>query len=352
VLSLFRRVTRYPRGDIDPGENRLTECFAAVLERSDGLAAALVNNWLEIDLPAEMPVWVRTQRATVGGRFVDLELAFGAAAAPELRVWVEIKHGADTHENQLANYLTDIPFETQDAARVVLLAPRGTMPEAPAQVPRVEWQSVGRLVRTWCRYEAAHGRAEWLGGEFISYLREEGLMDGERLSAAHAFELEARPAAERTVARLMEIAQSHVVAGWGKPERTGGQGSRFGEGWWATFPVAAEGSPPAPTWRRAWFEWVLRDDRFLAQPRDSLAFFAGASFAAKGSAKSVAENNPWFAARAAQGFERAQANYTRLWRVMYPDQLLGSDTLDEQGAALGNWILDAFRTLAKKPPLA
>jgi len=34
LISLFRRVTKYTRGEIDPRENRLTECLAAVLERS------------------------------------------------------------------------------------------------------------------------------------------------------------------------------------------------------------------------------------------------------------------------------------------------------------------------------
>ena len=74
-------------------------------------------------------------------------------------------------------------------------------------------------------------------------MREEGLMDGERLSATHAFELEARPAAERTVARLMEIAQTHIVKEWGMPDKTaGGAYANFGQGWWASFAAAPKGS--------------------------------------------------------------------------------------------------------------
>lgn len=354
MTSLFRRVTKYARSDLDPRENRLTEAFAAVLERSDGLGAALVREWVGREVGESSRLWVRTQRATVGRRLVDLELAFGNATAPDLRVWVEIKHGADTHENQLESYVEDMKVETQGAGDVVLLAPRDSMPAAPDGVPRLEWQGVGRFMRDWRRSEAVSTRAQWLIEEFIAYLQEEGLMDGERLTAAQAFELEARPAAERTVARLMEIAQAHVVAAWGEPDKkAGGTNANFGQEWWASFPVASAGDQPAETWRKAWFDWTLRDDSFVAEPRDSLAFFAGATFeATKGSALSVPANGQWFAERSQDGFERAQAWYWRLWRVRYPDQLLSGNTLEDQGRELGEWIVDAFRTLANAPPPA
>jgi hypothetical protein len=101
VTSLFRKLGRYPVGaSVDPRENRLTEAFASALERVDGLAQTLVGEWLGVVSP-EGPVLIRTQRATVNGRFVDLELCFGPPALPERRVWVEIKHGADLHDDQL-----------------------------------------------------------------------------------------------------------------------------------------------------------------------------------------------------------------------------------------------------------
>jgi hypothetical protein len=299
-------------------------------------------------------VWVRTQRGTVGSRFVDLELAFGTAAAPELRVWIEIKHGADTHENQLENYLNDITTETQAVGRVVLPAPRGLKPDAPTAVPQVERQRVGRFVRAWCRSGHALPRATWLGEEFMSYLREEGLMDGERLSAAHAFELEARPTAERTVARLMEIAQAHVIAGWGEPiGKAGGANANFGEGWWASFATAPRGTEENRVWGKTHLEWTLRDDTILAEPRDGLGFFAGAGFqGVVGSPVGEAKNGQWFMARAAQGFEKVQPWAWHLWRVIYPDQLLVGATLEAQGQALADWVLAAFRELGAAPPLA
>lgn len=268
-------------------------------------------------------------------------------------MWVEIKHGADTHDNQLENYLEDIRCETQGVGYVVLLAPRSSMPDAPPGVRQVEWQAVGRFMSQWCRSEDASPQARWLADEFVSYLREEGLMDSVRLSAQHAFELEARPAAERTVARLMEIVQTHIVKEWGIPDKTaGGAYANFGQGWWASF-AAPKGSEPAGTWRHAWFEWTLRDDTFLAEPRDSLAVFAGATFGAvQGSALTESTNASWFSERAQDGFERAQAYFWRLWRVRYPDQLLSAETLDDQGRLLAEWVLDAFRALAISPPPA
>jgi hypothetical protein len=51
-MSLFRRVSRYPQfASVDPRENRLTEAFAALLERVDGLAGALVADWAQCAPP-------------------------------------------------------------------------------------------------------------------------------------------------------------------------------------------------------------------------------------------------------------------------------------------------------------
>lgn len=120
---------------LDPGENRLTESFAAVLERVPGLAAAFVSSFDIAPADAAWPLRVTTQRPTVGGKFVDLELEFGEPSAPELRVWVEVKHGADLHANQLENYLADLRAELHRETRLLVLAPRESMPSTPDSIP-------------------------------------------------------------------------------------------------------------------------------------------------------------------------------------------------------------------------
>lgn len=179
--SLFRQIARYPSNPaMDPGENRLTASFASVLERVSSLAATLVADWIG-EQPSE-PVWVRTQRATVGGRFVDLELCFGSPVAPELRVWVEVKHGAELGELQLENYAQDLALETQVRSQLVLLAPRDAMPAVSAGAIAVEWQQLARRLLE-ARKAFASGSADaWLVDEFVRYLKEEGLSDQEALT--------------------------------------------------------------------------------------------------------------------------------------------------------------------------
>jgi len=76
--SLFRRLSRYPRGEANPRENRLTEAFAVVLERVPGVAAELVKEWTGLPVEQRLPT-VISQRPTPQGYFVDLELSFGGS---------------------------------------------------------------------------------------------------------------------------------------------------------------------------------------------------------------------------------------------------------------------------------
>lgn len=350
MTSIFRSVTKYPQGDVDPAENRLTEVFGAVLDRVEGLGAALVQDWGGQEAIGER-LWVRTQRATAGGRFVDLELAFGAPVVPDLRVWIEIKHGADLHENQLENYLVDLGSEAQDGAMLVLLAPRGAMPAVNRPAMAIEWQAVGRFIASWVKRDGLKSEHQWLLEELLKYLREEGLVDEERLMTAHALELAVRPASERTVARVIEIAHQLVVAGWGNPESVaGGAKPAFGAGWWASFDPA-RGGTPASGWKNVWFDWTLLHDKARPEPRDSYAFFAGATFKSKkDTALSSPSVGPWLAARGAEGYEYFQEWYWRLWRVLYPEQLLAVESIDEQARLLADWVLKAFSDLSNSPP--
>lgn len=339
---------------MDPRENRLTEAFAAVLERDAVLARDVVAGWTALAVP-DGNVSVRTQRLTASGGFIDLELGFGPPAAPDLRVWVEIKHGASLHENQLETYLNDLKIEHHSDARLVFLAPRGAADAVPEDVTAVEWQNVASFLRAYARRADVKEVSRWLSTEFYGYLKEEGLTDEEALTPAHAFALAARPAADRATARLIEYAHIVVAKEWGAPKsflkKSGSQKPAYGVDWWATYHTSSGDIDGAPTWGSAWFEWTIRTDDFRAEPRDAIGLFAGAAFPTmKGSALSKASNEPWIAAVAAAGFERVSAWYWRLWRPLYPEQLMVEETLEAQGRRLGDWVVAAFRELEETPP--
>jgi hypothetical protein len=100
-------------------------------------------------------------------------------------------------------------------------------------------------------------------------------------------------------------------------------------------------------------EWAFRLDEGRPEPRDSYAFFAGATFKNR---KETILGSPnagqWVAARVNDRFELFEAWYWRLWRVLYPEQLLAQETLEEQATYLSEWIIDAYQALAASPPTA
>lgn len=356
MTSLFRRLSKYtPSPLLDPRENRLTEAFAAVLEEADRLPAAVAGAWLGITIDPALPVQVRTQRATVSQKYIDLELVFGDLAVPELRVWVEIKHGADLLANQVENYERDLLAEAHGRTEIVLLAPRDSMPQPTAETTSVSWQDTARILQTERKSRRHDEVASWLLRQLIDYLKEEGLTDAEALTPADAFVLAARPSADRTVARLLQFADEYVIEHWGPPVgfgKSGGSKQNYSPGfWWSTHEVARPGKRAPATWRKSKFDWSLDQTAPGATPRDAYAFCAGATFlAAKNSPVTVKGNEEWLAARQAAGFEYVSDWYWRLWRFLYPEQLMADDTLEAQGRRLGAWIVETFELLAAAPP--
>jgi hypothetical protein len=299
---------------------------------------------------------VRTQRATASGGYVDLELAFGAFNNPDLLVWVEVKHGAGLGESQLETYAKDITHVPAAMRRLVLLAPRDSMPTVLERTAKpIEWQRVARFLRRRPKGEVDPVH-QFLVMEFLAYLEEEGLTDAPALTAAHAFSLAARPSAERTLATLLELTAQYVTVNWGTPKKylqvPGSSKPNYGPGFWATYEVAPEGSTPESTWRspNAWFEWALGADSARAEGRDAYSFTAGAAFENKANPAKVPGNEGWLAERIGEEFEYVQPWYWKLVRFKYPEQLLVETTVEDQAAALGEWILESFRRLAAAPP--
>jgi hypothetical protein len=311
---------------------------------------------------------VRTQVTTTNGRFVDLEVWLRpqrpADTASDVLVWVESKHGSDIHGTQLEAYLGDIEAQPGVHKVVLLLVPRrqelATNP--PWRVPRVDWETVGGTAAELLQSGKLTPSQTWLPTEYAVYLREEGLMGPDALTASHAIALMEMDDADAAIAGICEHAEAWLRKNWGKPKdwrqvRGASTNHAFGCEYWASYrPHKGEGNEKAPGWLTGWFDWGVGYTsgwQYLdpGTVRGSVAFWAGAGFEAKAQPQKVAGNEEWLAQRLSDKFVASwfQDCY-RLVRIEYPDELLVATAVEEQGRTLGEWIVKAFEALAADVP--
>jgi hypothetical protein len=375
VTGLFGRVTRYTRGNLaNPRENRLTEIFAGVLERVDGLALALAQEWLSFDdapdgvaapwsdaraaLEDEQLVLrrpVRTQRYTRSGKFVDLELRFARPpfGTDDVVIWVEVKHGASPREHQLDTYVRDLADQGVPAGAVVLLAPRASYPfpePLPAEVPQRTWQQTARR----CARES-RGKADvtrFLVGEFLDYLQEEGLMDPDVITPVHLVALAEYERAKTAVALACEVASGYIQVRWNIGDN---HGRPYGLDYAENHPAGARDEPRAD-WGSAFWDWTLRpDDSGLEESRGGIpVFVSGAGIRRVRGALITAEGAAWAAGLRGDPhrFVHLPGAYERFARVAYPEEVLVGRDLREQGENLGRWVVETYQALyhAGPPP--
>ena len=387
---MFRRVARYgPQAHLDPRENRLTEVTATALEHVDGLAAAFARCLLDLGerdarrrrLPesermrrgtlaahgrqlAQDRVDIETQLATDQGRYVDLEVLLRPRPRDPgrgLLIWVEVKHGADLHGDQVDAYLSEIdgrfPGENLERA-VVVISPRGWEPTqvVPERALHADWQAFAReLPAIAAGLEAPEQR--WLLTEYIRYLKEESLSDPDALTVSSALALMQYEQAEEAAAGICEHADAHVTDHWG--DRTNAAARRGGDpahglDYWANYAPHRRGEDQHALWQGTWFEWGLRYGPYMNYVdglRGSYVFIAGASTSyAKDEPARRPGNETWMGRRQSDGFHRTWLDNYKLVRMRYPDELLAASTLDAQGRALGEWIVEAFEALVEDPP--
>jgi hypothetical protein len=401
--SVFARATRYSRlPSMDPRENRLTEVTAAALEHIDGLAhemvlallraatdqathslvAADTQRTLRTTEPERLRaclrateelvaprVRVRTQVGTPKGRFVDMEIWLrpetATSAAEDVLLWLEIKHGADIHGDQLYAYLEDIQAEPAAQRAVLLLAPRGQAfsSSLPEGVALVDWQTAAATVGDFARDRERSESQRWLADQYAQYLDEENLMDPEALDTIGALALMEANNAAAAAGGICEHADAEVIARWNQrsSHRTPqgkSENPDYGLDYWAVYPTHGVGDMPSPAWEPCWFEWGAVNTEELdyvdaEDIRGATAFYAGATFEAKSNPGRNPGNEPWLNTLRAAGFLPTWFNgYHRLLRLKYPDELLAYTTLDRQGQSLGEWICGAFAMLIENPPTA
>lgn len=360
--SFFSRISKYRPGASDPRENRLTEITAATLENVRDLPVAFARALLKpasgVSVPApsqsealarldalvQPTAQIRTQRAA-GGGFVDIELILRCSATgDDLKIWVEVKHQAGLHGDQLATY--DASLNTAPGAGVIIVvAPRSRMPQVDGVVV-VSWQHVARVLRT-THSVVLPPEQHWLLEQYFSYLREEGLMDPNSLTPEHATALDHVRRAVSVAHLICEEAVSHVNAVWPTALEPGDRKVNL----WFPYLPTAEAEPPHGNWSNYLFEWGFcsTDDWYPDVPFDhSYAFYAGISFESNASTISApAELRHWRALVEGAEFEWIFfGGRYRYVRTTWPEALLGATDLSAQAALLSAEVVDAFNTLA------
>ena len=232
---------------VDPHEDRLTEVCAAVFDSGhcEGLARHIALGWLAAamedpglavgvrsreardvlsDNGGDWACAVRTQltlNTPEGKRRPDLQLDFTQVVEPPQRVliWVEVKHGTDPHDKQLHAYVENLRRVGGAHGVVLLVAPRGSYPfdpaEIPPEVPQLTWEDTASTIAT---FEIAEPVGRFLVAELLAYLKEERLVDPGPLTPAYLDSLATYYDAKRSLLRACEKAADAVIGLWGEGE--------------------------------------------------------------------------------------------------------------------------------------
>jgi hypothetical protein len=358
VTSLFRRATKYPAS-----ENRLTEVFAAVLERVPDLCFAILEFWDKelvsgLDRKKCRPR-IDTQVLTVGGGTVDLEIKLSSVAGlpegpgddgtgvtpHEVLCWVEAKKGKGAKLGllQLERYRANIESRGAQKSCVRLLVPRDF--QGQGREDRDTWQELARFLARHRRQEGNLSEAHaWLVGEFLEYLKEEGLMDEERLTVQHAFVVSALPPVQSALSRVWEAVDERLAVRWGKPSKR--PRTRIWSDTWTDYPIP--NAQPASTWSESGVEWGMCDDDFLeSEARKSLVLYAGLVSAEDLLAEPG--NQAWVANLKTMGFQLI-SDGDQFLKHAYLEKFLEGPTLEEQAGLVADWILEAFQDVTRTPP--
>jgi hypothetical protein len=371
-MRLFARIARHPlRTGRDAREDRLTEILAAVLDHpgcasvAPALAAAWLTEGAGLDPAGELSHlgpfadalssssdWtceIRTQtRINVEqrSRRPDLELYFTRPGQLGMALCIEVKHGTAPHTNQLWDYLEDLENNSSLRHRAVLLvAPRASYPfpdssQIPPRVAQLTWERTASVLRS-LQPKASPG--DFLITELCAYLKEEGLMDPDRVTPEHLVALNHHAEALEAFRLVCDAADAFVQQNWTRPDA--GHADHYGEDerWWGYPPTK-----PDSEMLRAWdFSWsvYMRSQIFLdgrkGVPR--LAAGLGAEFGAMQTLDASVTSRLREADFVLYGKRNLRNNSRdRIWRVAYPDEVLAGGTLEDQGQAMGRWIVNAF----------
>lgn len=373
--GFLRRVASRPyRPDRDEREDRLTEIVAAVLEHPecDAVAPYLVQGWLSVIAGRQtgplseralvlMDEMARAGRLThvltqlpietvaSGPRRIDLVLIF-AMENTDLTIYVEAKIDAKPERGQLFGYVEALGSRP---GLVILTAPRsryvGFAPDqVPDEVAGIPWETTADLLRS---YVPAGAADQLLVDELLAYMKEEDLVDPEKLDADHIASLVHYNDAWRGLVRVLDIADDYLHREWGAKLDDGEDATER----WREYPSRL---PPGPdglssdiegfTWDVLWDAGRWFPDRKTGIPiftvgvfrRPWMSTLTDSVLADHGFELFSRESGTWRGGREARIYRRAELDDEQI-------DLLAHGTLLAQGEALGAWIKQAFTALAE-----
>ncbi len=376
--SFFSRVTKY-----SSGENRLTQVFAELLTQVDGLALRLAREWLDPDnydtardercaeetrdafdrLSGENTtvsrISTQVPRYLTQPRWVDLEIDFECGGEPQ-KVRVEVKHRSEPHDLQVKDYQLDDLGEP--TVPVVLLAPSGQLPfedeiQAPKSAPQRSWQSAVEIIKDFEINQSDPAQdpvARWMKDEFIQFATEEGLMPPAAIDKEGADGIANLTSSTRALEELVGRARKVVGTEWGEEPEDNSSGK--GVGAWKHYPTVRynDGSSTWP--KKIWFEFKVADGDKVTKVADGdtvttgeVVFIAGLTWKSKDTSldhRGDAERLRGLKDSDDPFSEFDEDGFARFMRVHSPKLLVNKgNTLEEQGEALGKWVVQAFEDL-------
>jgi hypothetical protein len=275
---------------------------------------------------------------------------FESSGQAELAIWVEVKHGTGPSRRQLYDYVL-AQHQRRIASRgaVVLIAPRQgyewfDAQEIPDSVLRLKWQETAALLAT---YPAPSEVGTFLVHELCLYLREEGLMDPDRITAEHLVAFAQHKEAFEALDLLCSAATAYIAETWAAltPEQ---YGSRSGNASWWIFPTCRVGGIPLEG-REFDFNLYRDGSAIFRNGRQGVPVFTVGTSEEPGTVAAIDPQTADDLTNA--GFELLPTQsllsnpWDRIWRRAYPDELLAGATLQKQGGSLARWVVDAFEQL-------
>lgn len=333
------------------------------------LGTHLARGWLEqiaegrAKIPSERGVELLHQFATARSarvatqmpipspaRRLDLTLVFELPANAALTICVEAKIEADPERDQLRDYVEWVD-SLPGPGVVILAAPRSryasfTAQQIPAEVAQIPWETTAALLK---QYVVTDGAKTLLVEELLAYMREEELVDPDKLEPRHIESLVSYDEARKALSRVLETADAYLHEQWGQ-QLDGGDDSYER---WRTYPsrlgsglVALGDDVGAFTWNL----WYDAGRWFPDRPRQ-VPIFAVGIFRRRWMS---AETDRRLSEHGFELFSRESGTYRggpepRVYRRVDIDaaelDLVRYKTLEDQGNALGAWIEHRFQDL-------
>jgi len=301
-------------------------------------------------------VAVRTQVPTINRNQIDLELRFGSdrtRSTEDVLLWVEVKHAADPHENQLDNYLRDIQAEP-GTGQVVLLAPRASLERfvgIPSGVTRRAWQRAGHVIWEHARLNNHEPATSLLCKELYRYMTEQHLTEPPSTRPEHFVAMAYMGDALEILRGVCERASARVRARLGEPTEFLPAPRRpgtpdFGMDYWESWSIDGH--------EHVWMDWNAYDSPpFETADGRSVAFVSGLCADDAPSLEAVLdperrrllEDGVEVNGRRVR-FVRVADDHERFAQVASPESVLVGRDLAEQADTLADWITSGLEAVS------